>query len=63
MLEVPDGEDSKSTSDSERSSWSQLLQEMEENGASDPTINQHEIHAPVGDDGATPSLCVFESSS
>jgi hypothetical protein len=56
VLEVPDGEDSKSTSDSERTSWAQLLQEMEENKVSDPTINQHDLHAPVTDDGATPSL-------
>ncbi|CAL1127525.1 unnamed protein product [Cladocopium goreaui] len=51
VLEVPDGEDSKSTSDSERTSWAQLLQEMEENKVSDPTINQHDLHAPVTDDG------------
>ena len=56
VLEVPDGEDSKSTSDSERTSWAQLLQEMEENKVSDPTINQHDLHAPVTDDSATPSL-------
>lgn len=55
VLEVPDGEDSKATSDAERSSWAQLLQEMEETNVTDVTINQHELHAPVSDDGATPS--------
>ena len=53
VLEVPDpGENTKSTSDSDRSSWNQLLQELEEEKVTDPTINSHELLAPVTDGGA-----------
>ena len=50
VLEVPDDENSKSTSDSERCTWAELLAEMEENKVTDPTINLRELHAPVMDD-------------
>ena len=50
VLEIPDDENSKSTSDSERCTWAELLAEMEENKVTDPTINLHELHAPVMDD-------------
>ena len=44
VLEVPDG---KSTADSERCSIRQLLHELEDAGIVDPSINSHEVHAPL----------------
>ena len=55
VLEVPDEENSKSTSDSDICTWAELLAEMESNNVTDPTINSHELHAPVMDDAGTPS--------
>lgn len=52
VLEVPaQGENSKSTSDSDRCSWADLLQELTEQKVSDPTINGHELISPVDGDG------------
>lgn len=52
VLECPDeNEQSKATSDSDRCPWSQLLQEMEDNGIVNPSINSHELVAPLTDGG------------
>ena len=48
VLEVSDPE-SKSTTDSERCPWYQLLAELEDAGATDPTINSHDLMAPTVD--------------
>ena len=46
VLEVPD-ESGKGTQDSEICTWRQLLTELAENSISDPTINSHELRAPL----------------
>lgn len=52
VLEVPDEkEGSKATYDSARCTWAQLLRELEEGKVVDPTINNHELLAPVSDSG------------
>lgn len=57
VLEVPDpGENSKATSDSDRTSWGELIQEMEDSKVSDLTINNHELLAPMTDGGARPNI-------
>lgn len=48
VLEVSDPE-SKAVSDAERCPWHQLLAELEDAGATDPTINSHELLAPTVD--------------
>ena len=56
VLEVPDdNEASKATSDSEKCTWAELLREMEDSEVHDPTINSHELLAPVTDGGKEPS--------
>ena len=45
VLEVPD-ESGKGSSDSEKTTLRQLLQELEDAGITDTTLNSHEIHAP-----------------
>ena len=53
VLEVPDGgENSKATSDSERCSWNQLLQELEDQKVAEPTINSHDLLIPMSEGGA-----------
>ena len=58
VLEVPD-ESGKGTRDSERCSIRQLLHELEDEGITDPSINSHEVHAPlaaeVGNQGWGPN--------
>lgn len=52
VLEVPDEkEGSKATYDSARCTWAQLLRELEEGKVVDPTINNHDLLAPVSDSG------------
>lgn len=64
VLEVPDeNEQSKATSDSDKCSWSQLLQEMEDNGVVNPSINSHELLAPVTDGGRGLSNCITVGTS
>lgn len=46
VLEVPD-ESGKGTTDSERCSIRQLLRELEDSGTTDPSINSHEVVAPL----------------
>lgn len=45
VLEVPD-ESGKGNVDSEKTTLRQLLQELEDAGITDATVNSHEIHAP-----------------
>jgi len=59
VLEVPDdNEASKATSDSDKCTWSELLREMEDSEVHDPTINSHELLAPMTDGGKEPSKII-----
>lgn len=59
VLEVPD-ESGKSTVDSSRSPWRQLLEEMENAGVTDTSVNGHDLvastMAPAVDQGRVPLL-------
>jgi hypothetical protein len=46
VLEVPD-ESGKGMVDSEMCTWRNLFQELAEHSITDPTVNSHEIRAPV----------------
>lgn len=46
VLEAPD-EKGTGTVDTSKTTWRGLLQELEESGATDPTINSHEVLAPA----------------
>ena len=45
VLEVPD-ESGKRSTDSEKTTLRQLLQELEDAGITDTTLNSHDMHAP-----------------
>lgn len=47
VLEVPSEENGKNTVDSAKSTWRDLLKEMEDSGVTDTTINSHECFAPM----------------
>ena len=64
ILEIPDEENPKVSTDSERTTWHELLIQVADSGAPEPSINGHELASPMTDAGTWMSvllvLCLLD---